>query len=520
MIPIFEKSRRHLTAGLVVVAIAHLAASIFVARNLHRAAHDGSMHLIVFVAVVAFLLEVGQRRIGEAVGLAYTSAVREALFRHLMTVDPQLTKRRRHGAMLQSFVGDLTALRQWVSEGIARIIVAVLALTGILVWLAFTMPDTAAALGTVVAATCLIGAALLRPLNKSVRAVRRRRGRVAAFASERLSNSATVQAFGRAASETSRLNRRVAQLNRASYARAWITGALRALPPFAATVMMASAIVSGEVTSAQDMTALMIVIGIIGLGLRDLARAAELMVPGQISRDRIAALLALPTHASAEGHERLRGENNLFVVDGIRIAASSTPFDAMARRGDIVLVDGEVELRHRLLGALAGLSCSEEGMVRWTGRSLTRMKATRRRAIVGVVHPDLPVIEGSNGFNLRYRASTFPKDELEQQARIWDIDLAGRGGNPTHVALLRALIGRPPVLILELGESSIGEPQIEVLLAELKHWDGVIVLASNNPKLRALASVFWRIDETGIHSLESAAPPFSLVHSVGRSAVA
>lgn len=502
MIPLFDRARRRLMAVLLLVAILQLGATIFVARSLHLTRADVGIALISAGSLVAFACDVLQRRLSEALGLSYIAAVREVLFRHLMAVQITAVQERRHGAMLQSFVGDLTALRQWISEGILRMIVAVLALAGLLGWVALDQPGTALLLGTVVLAAVIAGAVLLLPLATVVRRVRRERGRVAAFASERLAASATVQVCGRSRSETNRLNRRVERLTSVSLRRAWVTGALRALPHLATTAMLVIAFSAGG-QSLSRMAGTFVIVGILGLALRDLARAGELMIPGQISRQRIDRLLALPANLPAVEGVRVRGETGELVFDQLRLDGMKRTFKAVARAGELILLEGDPTLRRSLFRSIAGLEQPTGGSLRWNGKPLEVLAPSRRRRIVGLASADLPLVAGSTTLNLRYRLPKISNLELAALADRWQVPVSGPRRHPARIALLRAIAGKPPVLLLELDDAALGETDLMLLQDEVRAWPGVVLLATNHAGLRDSATRVWRFVQGGFEELDA-----------------
>jgi ABC-type multidrug transport system fused ATPase/permease subunit len=505
MIPLFDRRRTRLLAGLLAMALVQLAAALAVARALHLGGGD----ILVRAgpaAILAFACEVALRRLSEGLGLDYASVLRLALFRHLMTVEPGLVARRRHGAMLQSFVGDLTAIRQWVAEGIMRGALAAIALAGVLGWLATINP----ALGWVAAAIVLIatmaGLALLPTLTRTVRDLRRERGRVAAFASERLAASATVLACGRIAPEAARLARRVDRLNRAALRRAWLTGGLRALPHFAATAIAMAAVMVAGPRSGGALAGLVLASGMIGLALRDLARAAELAVPGRVALRRIRGLMALPPLHLPPARAWKRGEAQQLVLDRLLPHAGAPRLSATARQGDVVLLSGDPDLRRSLLLALGGLQAAHGGGLRWNGSDLAARSPSRRRRLVGLAMAELPLLAGSNRFNLRYRAPEAPDDEVAALARDWGIDPAGHHGAAAalppalarRLSLARAMLGQPPVLVLAHDADGLAEADLDRLSRAIAQWPGVVILSACGPALARLANRHWVLAADGL----------------------
>lgn len=506
MIPLFDRRRKGLLAAVLAAALVQLGATIVVARTLHAAGHE-AWPLAAVAAVVGFGCEALLRRLSEGLGLDYVTAVRDRLFRHLVEVEPAVIQRRRHGAMLQSFVGDLTALRQWVAEGVMRTILALVALAGLIGWLGLTMPRLAmAALGIALFA-CLVGGLLLRPLSRAVQTVRRERGRVSAFASERLSASATILASARGPSEAKRLANRVDRLNRAALRRAWLTGLLRALPHLATTAIVIAAVLAAGSLPAGGMAGTVLVIGIIGLALRDLARAAELTVPGLISHRRIELLLALPLLERAEPEPWKRGETRSLVLARLKLERGAKPFSASARQGEVIGIDGDPRQAGALFRVLAGLANPASGAVRWNGSDLLARTPTRRRRIVGLANADLPLLRGSNALNLRYRVPGAPVEEIAALAQAWHIDLKANDGNSAHLVLARALVGQPPLLLLAPDELALGDAGALQLAEALKDWPGVVLLTSRHPVLTRIMTRHWTLGSEGLVEQPATAGP-------------
>ncbi|MFC7538119.1 ABC transporter transmembrane domain-containing protein [Sphingomonas sp. GCM10030256] len=513
MIPVASPSRRWLLAGVFSSALVQLAATIVVAQSLHTEARVSPA--LIAAAITVFLAEVLQRRLCEAVGLSYAAEVREHLFRHLMAVEPAIIQRRRHGAMLQSFVGDLTAVRQWVSDGIMRGLVAVLAFTGLLGWLALSQPRIAALIAAIITLIIVAGAAVLPFLTRAVKRVRRERGRVAAFASERLAAQATVLICARANSETARLNRRVERLNQASLRRAGLTGIMRALPHLGATAMLAAVLLNQQPGSAGVASGV-VATGILALALRDLARAAELMIPGRIGLARIRSLLGLPRQSRSIGLPR-RSAGTGFELASLHVVGSETSLEAQAASGEIVVVDGEPELRRRLFETLAGLATAKSGDARWKGRSLVARSSKVRRHLVGIASATLPIVSGSAALNIRYRLPNLKETDLQAIADYWGIAPSSRLCNPVSLNLIRAVAGKPPVLLLDLAELPVSSDDVQRLRRLLPSWEGVVLIATADSELRALANRRWLLDGTGLEEKSALISSFES-HSLGDTA--
>lgn len=500
MTPLFASARRGLFVILGFVAIAELMATILVAQSLHHPFVPGSSLTLASATVAAFVLQIVQRRLSEAVGLSYTAAVRSALFRHLMTVHPEIIRARKHGAMLQSFVGDLTALRQWVSDGVVRGVLAIIALFGMLSWVAYSRPQLALYLLAITLVVAAAGAALLPALRAAVITVRRERGRVAAFASERLSAQSAILAFGRVGSEAAKLNRRVDRLNRASLRRAWFTGALRALPHFATTLMLAAVVLVGPHGTGR-LAGNVVIIGILGLALRDLARAGELMIPGHVSTARIVRLLDLPTRKRAPRRGADNANEKGLVIENFGMDNHGPGWSARADRGDIILLTGAPEVRSQFFASLFGLSCPARGSIRWDGVEMVGLGTYRLRKLLGVASPDLPLLAASTSRNIRYRATQLRDEEVKLLADFWNVDLEKKPLNEQRTSLLRAIAGSPPLLLLDLAATPLQDEDLRRLILTIRGWPGVVLMTSEQITLQQAATRIWKLSPEGFSEI-------------------
>ncbi|NJN46857.1 MAG: ABC transporter ATP-binding protein [Candidatus Competibacteraceae bacterium] len=132
----------------------------------------GSLALIITAGVAIATLRVVERTLGEGVGQDYAASLRKALFIHLSRMPAREVSRHRSGALALRFVGDLTAVRSWVSTGVTRLISASIVLPGALAALVLLNPQLAlAAAGPLLLSIGLMAllAPRLRPLHRRLR---------------------------------------------------------------------------------------------------------------------------------------------------------------------------------------------------------------------------------------------------------------------------------------------------------------------------------------------------------------
>ena len=109
-----------LAQGGLAVASAWLVMGVFDRLG------TGDSGMILFLAglcvviLSSALLRWRERIDAEAIGQDYVKAVRQRLYSRLLDANPRALARRRKGALLLKFVGDLSAVRRWISLGSTR----------------------------------------------------------------------------------------------------------------------------------------------------------------------------------------------------------------------------------------------------------------------------------------------------------------------------------------------------------------------------------------------------------------
>jgi ABC-type multidrug transport system fused ATPase/permease subunit len=500
-----------------------------------------SFGILAAVAAATWLRMV-ERTDAERLGQARVHETRMAMYERLSVLGPRTVQARSHGAVVLRFVGDLNALKRWVSLGLARLVVATVLVAGALLMLAFLNPLIAAAVGVVLAGGTALTLRLGRPLREASLEVRRRRARVAANVSEQVAAIAVVQAFGQTRRERKRLARQSRHLEQASVDRARMTARIRGVAE--ATVRTASAaallVGTGEVASGRatpgSVVAAMTVVGLLVSPLRDLGRANEYWIDSRVALDKINAFLATPTLAvDAQDAKPLRRGPGRLTLEGVVVAGALTGVTAEAPPGTrLVVVGPNGAGKTTLLWVLARLIDAEEGRALLDGQDLARHKLTSVRKTVGILSPDLPLLRGRVEHNLRYRWPDAPDEELARVLRLCGLDgdgpehpvpldariaEGGRGlsaGQRQRIELARALVGRPRLLLLDEVDANL-DPAAAALVADvIADHEGTVVTVSHRRERVAAADLVWHLD--GGRLVEEG-PPARLLRARGPTAM-
>lgn len=482
-----------------------------------------SGHVAAALAVVALgaLLRWRERVDREVLAQTYVHHLRKAMYSKLARTPTMELDRRRHGGILLRFLGDLTAISQWVSLGFAKLGVAAVTITVTFAVLAARDAQLVLLVGAVLAGGALLVLLLGRSMDAAVSLTRRRRTYLANNIAEKMLGLSAVQAFGRRRHERKRLHRQSGKLRAALIVRARSIGAINAIAEATGTLAMLAALLLG-VTAVESgastpgsVVALMAVIGLLAAPIRDLGKVYEYWRRGRISQEKIESFLAAGGPNIDPAFSRVRpGPGRLQLID---IALSSTlpPFNAVAPAGSRIVLEGGAGCgKSKLLRVAAGLLSAEDGEVLLDGQSLATLRRDSLSRAVGMVSPDLPLVRGTIDDNVRFARPSASEKSVARVCALCGLDalaaalpegLATRvseggrnlsAGQRQRVALARALLPRPRLLLLDDVDVGLDPAMRETLLRVMAAFKGTILLVTRDAVLRASADACWYV-ETG-----------------------
>lgn len=495
----------------------------------HAAALDRIAAAKLIVAVLAIgLAEFGRRWTTEALGLDYALTVRMVLFERLLRRPYRGGNARSRGSVLLPFVGDLTALRQWWADGVARGTSSAVIAVGLCLYLGWHEPVLGLALGgLVLGAMCLI-ALLAVPYGRATGSQRRERGAMTGLISDRIASAHSVFALGGLQRELRQVDKRIVRMNKAALARARWSGAMRAIAASAhlagtlVTLLVASVLAGNGAMEVHRVVGSMTLVGLLGGCIGDLVRFCELAIPARISRRRIEVRLneIEPMRMQREG-SKLRARTArapTLSIQGLKTDADAAAFSAIAKDGDIILVDGEAGCgKSSLLAAIAGFQPPLAGLVLSLGFAATRLPQKLRREAVGYAGKAAPLLQGTLAANLQYRlrppfdpgtltslmaaaglSHYVTEDGAIAPLRINDGGERLPGAEVQAIQIIRAMAGTPRLLIIDDMFDALDEAETRRMASLLRDYPGVVVLVSRRPEIRAVANRVWTVTTGGI----------------------
>jgi len=516
---VFQGLAAIFSAALVMRVFDHLGA-----RSLEAAGWLIALAGLVFAGA---LLRRRERIDAEVLGQRYVQSLRQRLYSRLLDTDSRAFRKRRKGDLLLKFVGDLSAIRRWISLGLARLLVSGLSVLLALTALAWLYWPFAIGLVSVLA----VSSAWIMWQSTAMRAAiaesRRRQATLSANATEKLSTLTTVQAFGQARRERRLMRRHSMRLVDASVKKATHIGTLRAVIDATAGIAVVMVFVVAYLLPPQDLSAGMVaaVIGIIGFmtpSLRDLGRVHEYWLANVVARRNVQALAkrAPRMRTNREG-QSLKVSAGQVVFDGVTLPGALKKISAKAEGGARIAVLGpNGSGKSTLLGLVGRLYDPSEGRVLIDDQDISRISLSSLRRKVAYVSSDLPLVRGSLQKNLCYGARGVDNDRLQQvivdcgledlitrregglQARIAESGADLSQGERVRICLARALLRNPAILILDEAEANLDARAIRVMESVVSRFTGTVLMATHRSSTLRLCDAVWVLEEGALQVQE------------------
>ncbi len=552
--PVLTRARLPLLAWLVAVGVGQAVGSIGTALLVRSAYHTlvrstapAGAGLIATYAVglvgavsLAAGMRAAERVAAERLGQHYVTQVRADLFDHLTKVPARLLGQRNRGNMLLKFVGDLTALRSWVSLGLAQLIVAGIALT--LAVAALTVMD--AGIGLAVAAILALGAlATWRTsprLTASSRLARNRRAKLTGEVTERLTHIGVLQAAGQERREHRRIGKLSQKVSEAMIDRARASGLTRAVAEGTAGMTTVAVVLVGALqvqagrTSTGTVVGAVAVVGMLTGHLRDLGRVAEYAAGAKVARDAARRFLALPKLPDEPGLPELTVGPGRLELDGLGLGDALAGVTLAAEPGQTVaIVGGNGAGKSTLVALAARLLDPEQGRVRLDGQDLREHKLASVRAAIGIAGPDLPLLRGTIERNVLYRQPRASKAELARVTALcgldelvaalpkgWQTEVGDGGsrlsaGQRARLTVARAALGNPGLLILDEAEAHLDRAAADMVDRVIADHPGTALVVTHRRELVERADVVWCLHKGRVVEVGS---PWSLLSGDGPTA--
>lgn len=500
--PLARGRRRALLAGLVALALAHTACALGVALGVGALLATAAPPLPLVCAVAGALAGMGvtralERSVAERMGQDYVHELRAGIVASAFDAErpPSL------GITIARSTNDLTAIRSWVSQGIAPLIAAAALAVGSLALLAVLHVALVLAAALPLAALAAVVVPVGRLAFARARRVRRLRGRLAARVSDTLHAREGIVAGGGTARELRRVDADSRAVADAAVARARVAGVLDGAAVAASASVAILLVVVGQstgATSAAIATGLTLA-GVLAGSLAGLGRLVELRQNDRAARRILGPLFDVDrspvVRRGARTAERLPAGRGLIAVSGLPGGAAFA-----GRVGErIRLVGGDAATLSALLRSLSAPAADGGPTVVVDGWDHGLLPVERRRELVGLAAAGVPFERGTIARAVRYRRPDLPSSSVDRA--IVSVGLSGsvralhrgartelrRGGDPLPaqalglLRLARATFGEPPLLLLDRLDGELDEAGCQTLRRTVDDYPGLVVFTSDAP---------------------------------------
>ncbi len=494
-----------------------------------QAVVGGIIVFIVVLIVIKSAAEFARACLSARVEQGVTRDLRNEVYGHLLELDLSFFGRVRTGQIVSRLTHDVEQLRILVAAELIKALSSVLLFAATLYWmLVISVPLTVAAF-VVVPLTMLIWGPLVRRLRRGDTAVLDMAGEVGAHIQETVAGIRMVKASSAESQERVRFGRLTGEY----FATFLRTVRLRALagPVTEVLVALGTAIllwygarmvlVDGSLTG-EALIGFIILSTRLFVPVKYLSKLPALVQPGLVGAERIFEFLDAPVETrDREGATRFTG-----VQDGVRYRDVRLEYregepvlsgvDFFAPAGAVVAIVGPSGAgKTSIVDLLARFHEPTGGAVEIDGTDIRNLRLASLRGALGVVSQDTVLFHDTVRANISYGSDQAPLERVEAAARashahdfvmklpdgyetvVGERGTTLSGGQRQRLAIARAVLRDPPILILDEATSALdseSERLVQEALEELLEGRTVFVIAHRLSTIRR-AGLIVVVDE-------------------------
>ena len=497
----------------------------------------GIFEALAALGLLKGLLVYYQRMVSETIGQRMVFEMRLDLYRHLQSLSMRWFREARTGKLMLRLMGDINAVMDMITDGYMRALMDAVTVLAVLV--SIFLLNWKLAFIVLVAMPIYVAAfmGLNARLRRSGRAARRERSELSGHLQEKIAGAVIVKAFAQEDVESGRVEAQTGRLRDHLIEKAHWGGLLSAVAN--TTVALGAAMVlwiGGRDVLAGLMTkgSLMAFYSLSSMlfpPLRRLAKTNETYQASRVSLDRI-----LDFFDDTQPFQERLGGPPLQVSRGDvafeQVSFSYTPekpvlcdLSLRARAGETVaLVGSNGAGKTTLINHLLGFLSPDQGRVTIDGQDVQQVDLHSLRRQIGVVTQETILFSGTILENIRYGLPEASDEQVIEAARVanahdfiralpngflTDVGERGQrlsGGQLQRIALARAVLSDPPILVLDEATSAVdaeSEALIQEALARLTHGRTTFVIAHRMCTVRRADRIvvmeYGRIAEEGRH---------------------
>lgn len=472
----------------------------------------GSYAVIIITALA--WLKYRERSDAESLGQDYVHGLRKQMFSLLCESDLRQLERHGQGDIILRFATDLTALRQWVSLGMARLVVACTIIILSLSAVCFINFSLGVVVGIALLINLLLSFFIGYRLEHTFREARRSRSYLANNLAEKVNSLYTVNVSGQRKREKQRIARQSLRVMNSMVARAKAIGINRGITEGSMMLATTAALIAGAIligsgsTTPGAVVAAMTIIALLTQSTRNIGRVYEYWHGARIAREKIESFLDDPVPARKIHPPRLL--NSSLILKDIWSPGSNNYDEIAVSPGKKIVVVGDNGAgKSTLLKEIAGVIKPRRGKVLLNNIDVMELHEKYLRNMMGMVSPELPLIRGTIRKNICYRRPSAEPEEIAQAVELSGLKKflmqfadgiehrVSRGGKNLSlgqqqtIILARAILGSPEILLLDEADSFLDGEMRRVFTDIVINYSGTVIMATHNLKHITLANEIW-----------------------------
>lgn len=522
-------------ASIVVATVLTLVASAvglaqpLVAKQIvDTGDHGRAFWPLLLLLAVLFIVEAATGAVGrfvlERMGERVVRQLRHGLVARLLRLEMREYDRHRTGDLISRVTADTTLLREVVSQALVDLVTGALVAAGAIALMMWIDPLLLVLVALTVATAAAVVGSLLKGIRAASEHMQNSVGAIAADLERALGALPMVRVHRAEDREAQRVGERIESAHDAGVRTAKLASVmspaveLAVQGSFLLVLVIGGLRVTGHANSLGDLVAFLLYASYLVLPLSSVFRAVGLIQRGMGAYQRIEQALNLPAEPSHPGQRAvtvrtppcevarqaascqepaLALRDLTFGYDPDRPVLGGVTF-SVPHRSQTALVGRSGAGKSTIFALVARFYEPDSGVLLFDGQPATELTRAESRERIAVVDQNTHVVHGTLRDNITYAVPHAAEAEVRRVIELAQLDdvvrrlrggLSGMlsdrgntlsGGERQRIALARALLARPRLLLLDEPTShldAINETALTTVMKDVAQECALLVIA-------------------------------------------